>query len=78
METSIRNIKEEDWIYFKVEAVKKGLSLGNFFSELLKEHKKIAKNPWKDILKGPRTLDNKTLDRIKAVHEKYRKDFKFR
>lgn len=78
METCIRNIKEEDWKDFKSEAAKKGMPLGDFFSELLREHKKASKDPWNKILKGKRTLNKKTLDKIKAVHEEFRRDFRFR
>lgn len=78
METCIRNIKEEDWKYFKSEAVKKNLKLGDFFSTLINEHKKAAKNPWNDILKGKRIFSNKDLDEIKSRCDKFRKEFRFR
>ena len=78
METCIRNIKEEDWKYFKAEAVKKDLKLGDFFSELLHEHKKAAKNPWNKILHGKKFLTKNSAEEMHKAIKEFRKDFEFR
>lgn len=74
----MRNIKEEDWRYFKVEAVKKGMSLGDFFSELLKRYKEASKNPWDKILHGKKLLTKKNAEEMHKAIKEFRKDFEFR
>lgn len=78
METCIRNIKEEDWQYFKAEAVKKNLKLGDFFSELLKEHKNSAKNPWDKILNAKKILNTKNAEDMHKAIKEFRKEMEFR
>ncbi len=75
----MRNINEEDWAYFKTEAAKSGLSLGSFFSVVLKTHKEVkAADPWKEILHGKRIFTERELCGIKARCADFRKRFRFR
>lgn len=78
MEACIRNVSADSWKYLKTEAAKSGLPLGRFIEVMVSEHKRAKEDPWKEILYGKRTLSKKLLDNVLKVHERFRRDFKFR
>lgn len=66
----MRNVKESAWKKFKARAASRGMSVGDYFSEVVAETEHTAKNPWDKILnrKGIFT-DKDAEDMHKAIKE---------
>ncbi len=79
MDTCIKNIDEEAWRYFKIEATRHDMALGEFFGRLLKDHlEKEEKSNWDEILGRKPILTADEARAIKNAASDFRKRFKFR
>ncbi|MCJ7450316.1 MAG: hypothetical protein MUP58_01095 [Candidatus Nanohaloarchaeota archaeon QJJ-9] len=76
---SIKNVDEKTWKTFKAEATKHGMTMGEFLTRLVSEHRKREKrNNWDEILSYKESITKKEAEEIKRKAEKLRKDFKTR
>lgn len=76
MEVCIKKIREDDWGYFKSEAVKKNVPMGKFFSIVVGVYKKRDNegNNWDEILNSRPVLDRNSVDDIEKEIERFRNE----
>ncbi len=74
----MRNIKKSTWREFKTRATNRGMSVGEYFNEVVEETKHTAKSPWDKILNRKRNLTDKEAEEMHEVIKEFRRDFKFR
>ncbi len=78
MEVCMRNIKKTSWRKFKTRAANRGMSIGEYFDEIVEETKDAGKNPWDRILNRKRVFTDKELKEMEERMKEFRKDFRFR
>lgn len=75
----LKNVREEDWVTFKTEAITHSMNLGEFLAYLVQEHAKRHDNSrWKRILDH---RSGRSKEEIKAHEEtiaKFRETFTLR
>jgi len=78
---AIKNIPDSVWQRFKMESAKQGLTMGEFFEQLLQEHvrrKQEGKRVWSAIFEGKALLSEKEAKVLKEEAESFREGFAFR
>ncbi len=79
MDVCIKNINGESWRTFKAESAKHSMKMGEFFSELVEEHKeRCNKSTLKDLLFSKKTLTEEDAKNIRESMREFRKGFKSR
>lgn len=81
LDSCIKGVNENDWHYFKLAAVKNRLSMGKFFSALLKKYKvseESKKDHWNEMLKGRKFLHKAEAENMRKLVVEFREKFEFR
>ncbi len=77
MDVLIKNVPEESWKSFKIEAIKRNKNLGDLFGEIVEEIGSSEGN-WEKIKKHKKFLSDEDAEEIKKSAKEFRKNFKFR
>lgn len=77
--TALKGVDREAWKLFKAEAAKHGMTMGEFFSEMVKEHAmKEEKSNWDAILGFAGSISGKEAREMRRKARKIRTDFSLR
>lgn len=77
MDVLIKNVNQENWKKFKIEAINRDRNLGELFNELVDDIKSAEGN-WEKIKKSKGSLTDKEAEEMKKHMKEFRKGFEFR
>ena len=80
MNTLIKNIDEENWHFFKVEAAKQNIPLGELFNRLVEEYKNREEDmnaSWQRIFTRPALLTKEEAKHMHKAIESFRRELSF-
>ncbi|PIN78958.1 hypothetical protein COV16_05325 [Candidatus Woesearchaeota archaeon CG10_big_fil_rev_8_21_14_0_10_34_8] len=80
MDTLIKNIKEDQWHYFKVQAAKEKVTLGAMFNRVVDNYKKKEKETakqWNIIFSRKPLLTNAEAKNMHDATKEFRKEYGF-
>ena len=77
--TALKGVDREAWRLFKAEAAKHGMTMGEFFSEMVKEHAmKETKSNWDAILGFAGIISGKDAGEMRKKAREIRTAFSLR
>lgn len=79
MDTCIKNVSEHTWRAFKLEAVRRGLNMGELFDRLVEERTTgLDKSNWDAVLGRGKKLTDAEAKALRKEISEFRKGFDFR
>ncbi len=80
LDSLIKNIEEEHWHYFKVQAAKERITLGSMFNKLVETYKKKSSEhakQWQIIFSRKPLLTDSEARKMREAISDFRKEFNF-
>ncbi len=71
---TIKGIDRERWLKFREIAARKGLKLGELFSDMIEEYNKKSDEFWDKILSGEKRISDKEAEEMHKTVRKLRKE----
>ncbi len=77
MDVLIKNVREESWKKFRIEAIKRNKKVGDLFTELT-NNIEASKGNWNRIKNSKASISDKDAENLKKDIQEFRKNFDFR